>query len=246
MLDVLKQLGLSEKEASIYLILIEYKDKTASELAKLAKESRTNVYMIIDRLSDMKLVSEDDSKVKRFNAVDPNRLSGLLLERQQELKTINSELRSVLPDLSSKYRLAHHKPGVVYREGLEGFIESLKDIERTGEEVLIIPSHTAENNTEAFSVLRKALFARKAKGVKSRAILQEGGRKYREIKDWPKRGIEVRFLGERYYEGEAVIYGDKCLFTAYEPELINTIITNAVIAKTMRALFENIWEQAKP
>ncbi|MDQ3159048.1 MAG: hypothetical protein M3P98_02860 [bacterium] len=245
--DLLKQFGLNEKEANVYLILLENKAITVAQLAKLAKESRTNTYMILDKLLEMKLVVGDDSKVKRFNAVDPNQLNAVLVERQQELKRISAELRSALPSLSSKYRLAHHKPGVIYTEGLEGFKESLEDVERTGKEVLIIPSDTSVKNAEAFSMLLKALQKRKVKGVKSRIILHEDGRQYKNIEKWPKeRGVEVRFLGERAYEGEVVVYGDKCLFVTYAPELINTTITNKVIAETMRSLFENIWDMAKP
>ena len=245
MIDILKQLGLNEKEALFYLILLENETLTATELAKAAEESRTNTYMIIDRLQAMSLVESDSSPVKRFTAVNPVQLQQLVIDKQEDLKALNAQLRSLLPGLNSKYQLAHHRPGVIHRQGLEGLKESFEDMTRTGKEVLIFDSDVSVHNKDAFAVILKSLAERKKSGIKSRALLHNAGREYPGIAEWPqKRNMDVRFSGDIPYEGEVAVYGDKCAFTVYVPDIIVTTITNAVIADTMRTVFENLWQHA--
>lgn len=245
--EVLEQLGLNEKEAKLYLVLIEQGPLSAADLAKHAHETRTNTYMILERLQEMGLVSEDASKVKQFIAAEPQKLQRIVVDKQESLKAVNAQLRAVLPDLSSKYRLAHHKPGVIYREGIDGLRESFEDMTRTGKEILVFASDVTPQNPSAYSVIRKSLEKRKSRGVTSRVLLHEDGRKYDDIEEWPKsRNQNVRFIGESPYEGEVAIYGNKCTFTVYKPQIIVTTVTNDVIAETMRTVFENLWCKAKP
>ncbi len=245
MLEILRQLGLNEKEAQFYLVLIEHEALTTAELAKATKESRTNAYMIIEKLQAMRLVVGDSSPVKRFTAVSPVQLQRMLMDKQEDLKALNARLRSILPGLNSKYQLAHHKPGVIYRLGLEGLQESFEDMTRTGKEVLFFMSDISAHNEEAFAVVLKSLEDRKKSGIKSRALLHNAGREYSGIAEWPtKRNVNVRFSGDIPYEGEVAIYGDKCVFTVYVPDIIVTTITNPVIASTMRTVFDNLWQLA--
>ena len=44
MKEELIQLGLTEREADAYLALYNFKETTATELAKITKEHRTNIY----------------------------------------------------------------------------------------------------------------------------------------------------------------------------------------------------------
>ena len=247
MLPLLQRLGLNEKEARVYLLLIDNPHLTAAEIARLSEESRTNTYMILDRLVDIGVVAVGGEAVKRFDAMEPTGLQRIIYDKQAELKAAHAELRSVLPALNSKFRLSHHKPGVVYREGLDGLKESFADMTRTGEEVLIFISDLSPENPEALGVILNSLDARKKANIQSRALLHEAGRQYTNISEYvPKRNMHTRFIGETPYEGEVAIYGDKCAFTVYVPTIIVTTITNAVLANTMRTVFENLWQQAKP
>lgn len=247
MLPLLQRLGLNEKEARVYLLLIDNPHLTAAEIARLSEESRTNTYMILDRLVDIGVVAVGGEAVKRFDAMEPTGLQRIIYDKQAELKAAHAELRSALPALNSKFRLSHHKPGVIYREGLEGLRESFDDMYRVGEEVLVFISDTSPDNSEALNVIVSSLEKRKQRGIQSRGLLHEEGRNYATINEYvPKRNMSVRFLGDLPYEGEVAIYGDKCAFTVYLPTIIVTTITNAVLANTMRTVFENLWQQAKP
>lgn len=201
--------------------------------------------MILDSLIKQGLVEEDDEKIKHFNAVDPVALRNIINKKQTELKSVASQLQSVMPSFSSAYRLGQHRPGVVYLEGLTGFKSVLDDMSRTRSEVVLLPRFDFPKDTEAWSVLQKGLIKRKNLGVKTRTIFHEDARVDIDVAEFAKKGIEVRFWGRYKYPGEFAVYGNKVLFTAYEPSLVNTVLTNEIIAQTLRNLFEELWEKAK-
>ncbi len=246
--SALLDIGLNEKETALYLKLIENRPLTASEISKLAKETRTNTYMLLESLQVFGLVEFDDTQpVRRFVCQPPAKLHDMVIDRQQQLKQVDASLRSVLPELSSKYRLAQHKTGVIYREGLDGLRDVLEDMVRSQDEILLIPSSLANEHAEAFEMLKKAAVKRKAHKIGTRAVMFEGARDWDILKFWPKQGIETRFLGQEPYDGEVLIYGETCVFVEYAPDrIITTTLTNAVISTTMKQLFEQLWRTAKP
>lgn len=247
--EVYAELGLGEKEAALYEFLLEKPGLTGSVIAKRFNEPRSNTYFLLNTLADKGLAEHNDDQPKRrFYAADPSVLRKLVAARQQKLKQTDRLLLSVLPELTAKYRLASHKPGVVYRQGITGLKESLEDMIRSGEEVLLFPSNFDINrNNETFNLLMKGVYKRKVAGIPTRTILHKAAlTDYKQIQEYPARGMEVRFFGDKPFDGEVVIYGNKCAFTVYEPELIVTTLTNSQVAATMRTLFEGMWQVAEP
>ncbi len=245
--QALIRLGLNAKEAAIYLFLLSQDSLTAAEIAKKTKQTRTNIYMILESLQQAGVVLTDDSSaVRQYKAADPQILKQLLVIQQQELKQTQQLLAQSFGKMQSMYQLGQLKPGVVYLEGIEGLKTMLDDIARTKEEVVILPSYNAPDNKEAWEVLQRGLMKRKALGVGSRTVFHEGARGTIDPAAFKKRGFDVRFWGERIYDGEFAVYGDKVVFTTFLPTIVNTILTNKVIAQTMRNLFEEVWEKAKP
>ncbi len=247
MQDILKDLGLRDKEAKCYVVLLENGRTTAAMLAKQIGETRTNTYMILENLDKVGLVETDESQaVRRYRATEPANLKRLLMNRQHELKQANTTLNQALPKLQSLYNLGQLKPGVVYLEGLDGLRAALDDMARSKETARIIPSGDSPHIPEAWDILQSGVNKRAKLGVKSKIIFPESLRTSLEFERLKKQGMTIRFWGEREYPGEFVVYGDKCLFTTYKPRVINTILTDAVIAQTLRMLFDDIWEKAKP
>ena len=72
---LLKQLvnfGLSEKEAKIYLALLELEMATVFEVAKQSGINRSSAYVVLEGLKKKGLVGiSDDKKVRRYIAASP-------------------------------------------------------------------------------------------------------------------------------------------------------------------------------
>lgn len=242
----LLQLGLNEKESKYYVFLLSQSALTAAEIAKNLGESRTNTYMVLDRLLEQELIAADDKvAVRRYSAIDPASLKKLLLRKQQELKQNQLTLAGILPELSSIYHLSQHKPGVVHFEGLEGYKSFQDDVARSKPPIGVLASNVVPDNKQAWEALQKAVRSRRARGTISQIIFHKDAKNWLDIKAFKANGYEVRFWGDFPLEGEIVIYGNKVGITAYQPVVMTTVITNEIIAGTFRTIFEQIWSDAE-
>lgn len=94
---ILRNLGLSQNEARVYLSLLETGLAGATKIAQQSKVHRVNVYDAIEKLKDRGLVSEITKNNKKFfQAAHPDNLKNIL--KTQEIK-----LQSILPQLQINY-----------------------------------------------------------------------------------------------------------------------------------------------
>ncbi len=242
----LKELGLNEKEVIFYLYLLKEGQKTGAELAKALNENRTNVYMVVNKLIDQGIVGVDDSQpVRRYQVADPNKLKNVVLQKQQEVKKAQISLSNALPAITSLFNLTQHKPSVVQLEGIGGYQSFQEDIGRAWQDICIFASDVVPENQQALEILRQAESNWTPKSKKRRMIFHEPAREFVNLEMFARKGYDIRFWGEAPLEGEVQVYGNKVSITTYKPELITTIITNDIIAKTFRTIFDQIWAEAK-
>ncbi len=119
----------------------------------------------------------------------------------------------------------------------------LNDMARSREEAILIPGGPITG--EAWEVLKAGIAKRAKLGVKTRALFSEGSRNLVDSKLHKQQKYEVRYWDGEEYPGEMVVYGDKCVFTTYEPGIVNTILTNEVMAKTLKGVFDGLWSHSK-
>lgn len=240
--DALLKLGLSSKEIQLYDFILGRPGMTAAELAKASGEKRTNVYALLDSLSQKGIIlSEDNAPVKQFRAAEPSALRQLIDRQKDELRQADIALQNVLPRIKSQYSLSNNKPGVIHMGGMDGLLRLLDDMILSKTEVLLIASDLAD--VEVLRGFKDRLVERHARGVQTRAIAHDYNRSARKS-IYAERGMELRFLGELPYTGEVVLYEDNVAFTVYEPSIVTTVITNKAIAETTRRMFESMWQQS--
>lgn len=240
----LHQIGLSEKEAALYLLLLKTPHLTAQQLAESTGIQRTNVYRLLDVLSDQGLIASDNSPVKRFVATEPRALQQLLQKKQDELKQASQSLSRAMPAFRSQYALSLDKPGVVHRAGREGFEQLLDDLATSQTEVLLVASDDYPTDEALFARFETGIMQRKMSGIKTRALFHHCSYEAMIRERFASRGFEVRFVGTTPFRGEVVLYEHNTAFTVYEPWVITTIVTSQHITDTMRTLFEEVWKQA--
>lgn len=242
--EVLLQLGLSDKESAVYLLLLKSPRLTAQQIAEQTEITRTNTYRIIDRLLEQRLIVRDNSPVSKFSATEPHALQQILTDKQLTLKQTAKSLAAAMPSFRSQYSLSTDKPGVVHMAGAEGFERLLTDMTTSQTEVLLVASNDVPNNPDTLARFRELLVQRKRAGVTTRALFHDAPYRDRIKNEFADRGIETRFIGSTPFKGEVAIYEDNVVFTVYDPSLITTVITNRHIADTQRTLFEQLWQQA--
>ena len=100
--ETLKNLGLKENEAKIYLTLLTLQEVTASKLAKEIKIERRTAYDLLQRLSKLGLVGWIEKEGKTFyKASTPLKLLEILEERENSIKKVREKLIKILPTLQT-------------------------------------------------------------------------------------------------------------------------------------------------
>ncbi len=140
----LKDIGLSEKEASVYLALLAVESSNVSELATKTGIKRTTVYPVLDVLIKKGLVNEMKNGTKvEYQAEQPERLETYIEAERIKLNEQHNLLKEVIPRLKSISRDTGERPIIKYYEGREGILESIKeylhDAKENGEMYLVYP-----------------------------------------------------------------------------------------------------------
>lgn len=239
LLTVLTNLGLADKEASVFLACTELGTSVVSTIAQAAGINRVTTYDILEKLKQKGLVSfYSKKKVKYFSSIDPE----ILLE---EFENRTAALRTALPKLKSLSGATNH-PKVRYFEGIDGIKTIYADTLTSKTEIL-----NYANSSEIRKVWpeydTEYVAKRAAKKIYLRGL---------SVKD--QLGEMVRAQNEKYYReirlvppdqfnftNEMNIYDDKVAIISFKDELIGMIIESHEIANSQRAIFEMCWQHAE-
>lgn len=249
-INLLKPFGLNSEEANIYLYLLQNNFQTALEISKILHLSRTKVYRLLDTLQTKQLVEfKLDNRGMKFGATNPEKLSQIVIEKEQEIEKLKKTLPSLLPHLNHLLKQSsdnHSK--ILYYKGIEGLKQvswnalKAKDILRVFEVDHIsdfLPFEFSEN-------FRKQLVERK---ITTCDLTNKTEMKaYTKVTKLIQYFSKVRYINpdKLKINFETLIYND--IYTTYtykENEIFCVEIHNQNLASMQKQLFDFIWENAK-
>lgn len=242
----LVELGFSQKDAKVYLALLELGPSTATEIARKAKINRTTSYDILDSLAGDGLVNLiGETKIQKYAAESPEKVIKFLEAKIIKTKEQLGLAQALLPQLLSIYS-TKEKPKVKFYEGAEGMQEAFED------------TLTAQGEILAYAVgedIFKALTEKYVRGYFKRRVLKNI--KVRVIApDTPEsRAVTVNDVAELrtsllvpndrfYFSIEMDIYNNKIMLASWR-EKFAIIIESEEITGAQRKIFELAWEGAK-
>ena len=137
----LRKLGLSEKEARVYLIVLKLGYSSVQNIAEKVKISRPTVYEIIKKLEKKELIVRSSEKNKKyFAAQSPDYLLGILKRQKKELEEKERELIRIIALLRSEYYL-QNKGEIKKYQGKSGIDVLFDDFLSThSKEILVLIS----------------------------------------------------------------------------------------------------------
>jgi len=101
--EVLVKIGLNEKEAKVYLALLELGPATAYRIAPKAGIKRSIAYVVLENLQTKGLVSVVPQGERRlFVADDPGKLLGEMEQRKELYKRFLPNLEALYSDASKR------------------------------------------------------------------------------------------------------------------------------------------------
>lgn len=249
---ILGKAGLSEKEAIVYETLLYSGEVGMKDLLKKIPYKRGDTYYILANLAEKGLVRETLKRGRiRFEAAEPHAISKYVVDESAKYRNAAKLIDSVLPGLSELYKLNTARPIVRSYEGFEGIKEIYKDTLIEKKPILAF-SEAKEADPQVWKWLRDYYVKRRVKAkIQARVILsaEKTDKKAEEyLADDKKELRETRIVNKKMFPCrlEIQVYGSKVSFANYNKDdaLVGVIIDNALIAESMRGLFELGWAEA--
>src|SRR3990167_2881613 len=132
MFEKLKNLGLSENEAKIYVAMLELGPSVVVEIARKSQINRPTTYVQIESLKKKGLIStQAKGKKQFFIAESPDKLELLIDNELKNIEEKKNELNNFLPELLNLFNASGQRPHVKFFEGKEGVSALLKEFLKT-------------------------------------------------------------------------------------------------------------------
>lgn len=240
---LLRKAGLTESQAKGYLALIEHGALSPADLAGITGESRTNGYMICEKLKDLGLAIKKDGAKVTYVPESPTKLKQLLIQRQRELKAADSELSGALPQLLSIFRLTTDKPGVLHLEGVDSLRQVYDDIIKTGDTLRIFPSSEDRKDPEIAAAIDTQIERQRKAGIKTEVLVRN--EVYEQLSSLNDVLFEARRGQFGALDAQIMIYGDNVAISTFRSGIVTTVITSPEVAETFRQLFAVQWQAAQ-
>jgi len=239
----LEDIGLSRREAKVYLALLELGPNTVGPVVKRSGVPSSKIYEILDRLIARGLVSYLIIKhQKRFQAADPERVLSYLDEKRKKLV-------DALPELKTKQQLAKERQDVELYEGKQAIfslMHGLVNKAKKGEEYLSFSVGQEHDDPEIARFYTNFTWRRKEKGLKTRVLTNEKARPI-YTRRYPKEvltAINNRFTPFNFPQG-LVILQDKLIILNWKDRPTAIVITSKNITGQYRAFFYELYNTAR-
>ncbi|MEK7498433.1 MAG: helix-turn-helix domain-containing protein [Patescibacteria group bacterium] len=247
----LEKLGLSEKEAKVYLATLELGQATVQQIAKKAEVQRPTAYVLLDSLIKDGLVTNVEvGKKTLFAAETPEQLDRLIKKEETELKEKYDRLEEIIPELKALFNLSENKPKVKFYAGKEGIIAMQEEFLRIAhtfkEETVgftpldelfkVFPDYASTYSKERSSrkLHTKVIYTRN-EGPLPEATNEESQREARYI---PKDKFP--------FTSSVTVYGqDHLTLISYGEQLMGVVIQSHDIATTFRTIFSLAWKASE-
>ncbi len=234
--ECISGIGLSAKEAQIYLSNLKTGSAPVSEIAKNAGLNRVTTYGILENLLQKGIVKLAPQKgVQKFIAVNPEEV---LVEAKQKVKT----LESVLPDLKNLMQAHEFHPTVQFFEGMEGIKKAYAETLKAKTEIL---NYSNSQRIRDFwpEYEKEYIDKRRKKKIFLRGLAPDDAFGQRVLKKDLKTYREIRLLNSKYFqvENEIKIFDNSMLIVSFAPYPFAILIESKPVAETQRQIFGIMW-----
>lgn len=235
--ELIRQTGLSKKEAAVYTSLLEDGQQSISSLNRNTHINRPALYDLLPRLERRGLISRVKQKSRfQYAAESPQRLLDAHIEKQ---KNLNKDLQTLVDTYEKQSSM---RPTIKYFEGEHGLKFVFDDVVRTipcGSEFLRYSARVSELS-EKFDDTFYAK-ERDRKHIERLVITSEKKALAKETKlDRAVRAIPKEF---DLFEDDIslLIYGDKTAYVDYGSKTA-FIVESEKIAHFQEKLFRLLWK----
>lgn len=244
-------LGLTPKEAAVYLALLELGTASVQAIARRAELVRPTTYVILEHLTRKGLVSKAsgaDAKKMLFSAEDPSHLERYLDDQVREIDRRRSQLGDLIPELKSAYASGEEKPRVRLFEGKDGLRGLQEEFIEAGQGPVV----GVVSADDLYALFPEDEFHQKIRSIRLQAGLRSR-QVYTTARQRPSLEEDRVYLRENRFmppeklplHGSLAANGPVLSIVSFRSKIIGVLIEHKDIADSFRAIFELIWEAAE-
>jgi sugar-specific transcriptional regulator TrmB len=243
----LQNIGLTEREARVYLFLLEYQEARTGLMCSKLNIPNSHIYRILEKLLDKGIISfKIVNNIKVFRPVDPESLYALFREKERQLEQEKQELKGFISSLK-KIELKDKKQNdFKYFEGINGVRSMFTEFINSwtpNSEVYIASAPIAYEKWNAFLL---DLFhpPRIKNNIHQQLIIPKSLKKH-ALEREKFQPIDIRYSDEEM-KSEFGVAGDYTYFLSYGEKPYALLIKDRNFADTQKNIFQIMWEKARP
>lgn len=239
------EIGLTDKEAGVYISLLELGKGTVSAISRRANINRTTGYDILDSLSAKGLVIISGKEPKQeYSAESPENLSRFITEDIRKKHETLKKTEDLIPELKSIHNMTD-RARVRFYEGTEGLMEVYEDT-LTSHEPIRAYATVDDMHKGLPNYFPKYYKRRAGNGIHIRAIIPntEIGKERKSLDKDEMRESALVPADKFYFSPEINIYDNKVMIASWR-EKLGIIIESSEIADAMKKIYELAWAEAK-
>jgi len=235
LIENLKEAGLSNKEAEVYIALLKNSPVGGGEFAKRLNMDRTHIYNILRDLVNKGLASYIvKDKKTLFQSTSPQNLLNQAQKKEQIIK-------SIIPDLLSMEKIKQKSPVVNILEGKSGLRAAARLLlESKAKEILVYGGTGKSYDTLEYELPHIAKKTSLLK-MKGRIITSEKLKKHPFTK---LPNFKIKYI-EELTPSSTMIFGNKVSINVFEEKPFVIMIENKSVAESYRKYFEQLWKTAR-
>lgn len=239
----LQEIGLPEKEAKVYIAMLELGRATAQDIAKKADVNRATTYFVMENLMKKGLASAiDEGQRQYFLPEDPSQLEVIFEKQRVEFETRRERVADLVSELSERNAMKTKKPVVKYYLGKEGILRMAKSgfKQAKGEKMFTVFSKEELDRNITKEERIKAKKVRVKNDIDGIVLCNAIEKPIAESGD-----IIITVPKEDFhFPGDITVYKEIIQLISYEDSL-GIVIENKDIAMTLRSLFILAFEHAR-
>lgn len=241
--EIFTQNGFSEKEAKVYIAVLESGEATMSMIARKAKIERPTVYDVVNDLQIKGFVFVNARKaVKYVSAISPR----ILIDR---FKNSYMKAESMLPDLINMAYKSPIKPRIKFHDGMQGLKDILKEFSLAEEETFLFTDYKLMPEELQKYILSEIIPERIKRKKNFARLLVPDNEENRKVKAQDKERYTehklINFPFQQVNPLEIILFENKVGFLSYtKDEMFGLTIDSVAIYQTLKNIFSLIWGMA--
>lgn len=235
---LLLSVGFSEKEALIYLALLESGKTGATSVAKRSGIKRPTAYLILEELAEKGLITlSPGKKVRQYQAVDP---SVILIRKKTDLRNF----ADMIPYLQTMGNKGGAAPKIHYIADRDGILNVYESLNYAKESFCISSYAEIERNFPGTVSRWISGYEKRHYTANVRHMIPESLTDIAYGKQLQDVGQTVRMF-PRPFDTDIVITENKISISSLQDVPFLVLIESEKLARSLRPIFDFVWDAGK-